>query len=175
MPRLRSPGFEIIPIVSWVRYFNTSIYAGELMDSVTTGTTRCLTGERLGKPRLNCIPSRIGLKLELSLTRLTAPRHGNKAKSILLLPFVWLKDFTAYMINLFSTWILWDFKFIFPFISVQELKKHTSPAHKDFQTVKQALETMKDVASLINERKRKVESINKIAKWQSTIEGWEVS
>lgn len=63
----------------------------------------------------------------------------------------------------------------FPFPSVQELKKHTSPARKDFQTVKQALETMKDVASLINERKRKVESINKIAKWQSTIEGWEVS
>ena len=41
--------------------------------------------------------------------------------------------------------------------------------------MKQALETMKNVASLINERKRKVESINKIAKWQSTIEGWEVS
>lgn len=61
------------------------------------------------------------------------------------------------------------------FPSVQELKKHTSPVHKDFQMVKQALETMKDVASLINERKRKVESINKIAKWQSTIEGWEVS
>lgn len=76
-----------------------------------------------------------------------------------------------------STWKLWDFKFMFVFFltSVQELKKHTRPAHKDFQTVKQALETMKNVASLINERKRKVESINKIAKWQSTIEGWEVS
>ena len=58
---------------------------------------------------------------------------------------------------------------------VQELKKHTRPTHRDFQTVTQALETMKNVASLINERKRKVESINKIAKWQSTIEGWEVS
>ena len=34
---------------------------------------------------------------------------------------------------------------------------------------------MKEVASLINERKRKVESIHKIAKWQSIIEGWEVS
>ena len=79
------------------------------------------------------------------------------------------------MINLLSAWMLWDCKFIFPIVSVQELKKHTSPAHKDFQTVKHALETMKNVASLINERKRKVESINKIAKWQSTIEGWEVS
>ena len=66
--------------------------------------------------------------------------------------------------------------YIFIFLLLaQELKKHTRPTHKDFQTVKQALETMKNVASLINERKRKVESINKIAKWQSTIEGWEVS
>lgn len=58
---------------------------------------------------------------------------------------------------------------------VQELKKHTLSSHRDFETVSRALETMKNVASLINERKRKVESINKIAKWQSTIEGWEVS
>lgn len=58
-------------------------------------------------------------------------------------------------------------------LQLAELRKHTSPTHKDFQTVTRALETMKNVASLINERKRKVESINKIAKWQSTIEGWE--
>ncbi|XP_022797660.1 uncharacterized protein LOC111335916 isoform X2 [Stylophora pistillata] len=58
-------------------------------------------------------------------------------------------------------------------LQLAELKKHTIATHKDFQTVKQALDTMKNVASLINERKRKVESINKIAKWQSTIEGWE--
>lgn len=58
-------------------------------------------------------------------------------------------------------------------LQLAELKKHTKPTHKDYHTVSQALETMKNVASLINERKRKVESINKIAKWQSTIEGWE--
>ena len=34
---------------------------------------------------------------------------------------------------------------------------------------------MKSVAARINERKRKVECINKIAKWQSSIDGWEVS
>lgn len=53
--------------------------------------------------------------------------------------------------------------------------KHTHPSHKDYEPVSQALESMKDVAGLINERKRKVESISKIAKWQGTIEGWEVS
>ncbi|XP_074633352.1 uncharacterized protein LOC141892102 [Acropora palmata] len=58
-------------------------------------------------------------------------------------------------------------------LQLAELKKHTKPSHKDYEKVSQALETMKDVASLINERKRKVESINKIARWQSTIESWE--
>ena len=63
-------------------------------------------------------------------------------------------------------------KFVVLCSGVEETYETT---HKDFQTVTQALETMKNVASLINEGKRKVESINKIAKWESTIEGWEVS
>lgn len=33
---------------------------------------------------------------------------------------------------------------------------------------------MKNVACLINERKRKLESIDKIARWQVSIVGWEV-
>lgn len=33
---------------------------------------------------------------------------------------------------------------------------------------------MKNVAQLINERKRRLENIAKIAEWQSSIEGWEV-
>ena len=63
----------------------------------------------------------------------------------------------------------------FYLLNVQELLKHTLPSHEDYESVKEALETMKEVASLINERKRKVECVNKIAKWQSTIEGWEVT
>ncbi|XP_031568880.1 uncharacterized protein LOC116303475 [Actinia tenebrosa] len=58
-------------------------------------------------------------------------------------------------------------------LQLAELLKHTHPSHPDFEPVSQALKTMKDVAGLINERKRKVESINKIARWQGTIEGWE--
>lgn len=36
------------------------------------------------------------------------------------------------------------------------------------------MNAMKNVARLINERKRRLENINKIAQWQSSIEDWEV-
>lgn len=37
-----------------------------------------------------------------------------------------------------------------------------------------ALDAMKKVARLINERKRRLENIDKIAQWQSSVEDWEV-
>lgn len=33
---------------------------------------------------------------------------------------------------------------------------------------------MKDIAMFINERKRKLESIQKIAEWQATVDDWQV-
>lgn len=45
----------------------------------------------------------------------------------------------------------------------------------DYNNIKAAYEAMKNVACLINERKRKLESIDKIARWQVSIVGWEVS
>ena len=33
---------------------------------------------------------------------------------------------------------------------------------------------MKEIAVMINERKRKMESVEKIATWQDTLEDWEV-
>lgn len=44
----------------------------------------------------------------------------------------------------------------------------------DYTSVSEAYEAMKNVASLINERKRRLESIDTIAHWQVAILHWEV-
>ncbi|XP_069496802.1 spermatogenesis-associated protein 13 isoform X2 [Ambystoma mexicanum] len=58
-------------------------------------------------------------------------------------------------------------------LQLGELLKYTTPEHSDYENVKAAYEAMKNVACLINERKRRLESINKIAHWQVSIVGWE--
>ncbi|XP_020852824.1 spermatogenesis-associated protein 13 isoform X2 [Phascolarctos cinereus] len=58
-------------------------------------------------------------------------------------------------------------------LQLAELLKYTTQEHSDYNNIKAAYETMKNVACLINERKRKLESIDKIARWQVSIVGWE--
>ena len=58
-------------------------------------------------------------------------------------------------------------------LQLAELLKYTKPDHPDFQKVKEALEAMRGVAMLINERKRRMESLEKLAAWQHRVEGWE--
>ncbi|CAG5118328.1 unnamed protein product [Candidula unifasciata] len=58
-------------------------------------------------------------------------------------------------------------------LQLAELLKFTSPDHPDFHKVQAALETMKKIAMLINERKRKMESVEKLAAWQLLVDGWE--
>ncbi|XP_038674029.1 spermatogenesis-associated protein 13 isoform X4 [Scyliorhinus canicula] len=58
-------------------------------------------------------------------------------------------------------------------LQLAELLKYTTPDHSDYKNISAAYEAMKNVARLINERKRRLESINKIAQWQVSILNWE--
>ncbi|XP_072899843.1 uncharacterized protein [Hemitrygon akajei] len=58
-------------------------------------------------------------------------------------------------------------------LQLAELLKYTTPDHSDYQSISAAYEAMKNVAHLINERKRRLESIDKIAQWQVSIVNWE--
>ncbi|KAF6119797.1 hypothetical protein HJG60_010202 [Phyllostomus discolor] len=58
-------------------------------------------------------------------------------------------------------------------LQLAELLKYTTQEHSDYSNIKAAYEAMKNVACLINEHKRKLESIDKIARWQVSIVGWE--
>ncbi|MEE6472655.1 hypothetical protein FKM82_009680 [Ascaphus truei] len=58
-------------------------------------------------------------------------------------------------------------------LQLAELLKYTTQEHSDYSKIREAHEAMKNVACLINERKRRLESIDKIARWQVSIVGWE--
>ncbi|KAI1891237.1 hypothetical protein AGOR_G00141710 [Albula goreensis] len=58
-------------------------------------------------------------------------------------------------------------------LQLGELLKYTPPEHRDHSGVSDAYEAMKKVACLINERKRRLESIDTIAHWQEAILRWE--
>ncbi|XP_066555049.1 uncharacterized protein spata13 isoform X3 [Amia ocellicauda] len=58
-------------------------------------------------------------------------------------------------------------------LQLAELLKYTTVEHSDYQNITAAYEAMKNVACLINERKRRLESIDKIAHWQVCILTWE--
>ncbi|KAG9429898.1 hypothetical protein HZU67_08179 [Apis mellifera carnica] len=58
-------------------------------------------------------------------------------------------------------------------LQLAELLKYTKSDHPDYHKIQEALEAMRDVAVLINERKRRMESLEKLAAWQLRVEGWE--
>lgn len=60
-------------------------------------------------------------------------------------------------------------------LQLNELLKYTPVTHPDHVHIQGALDAMKKIATLINERKRKMESIEKLAYWQTTVEDWQVS
>ena len=61
-----------------------------------------------------------------------------------------------------------------PSVPSQELLKYTPEDHEDYDSTSKMLTSMKDVCSVVNETKRRVEKLEAIADWQSTVEGWEV-
>ena len=60
-------------------------------------------------------------------------------------------------------------------LQLAELLKYTAPDHPDYPHVRSAVEAMKKIAKLVNERKRKMESIETLAEWQMLVDDWEVS
>nr|XP_015909481.1 spermatogenesis-associated protein 13 isoform X2 [Parasteatoda tepidariorum] len=58
-------------------------------------------------------------------------------------------------------------------LQLAELLKFTDENHPDHIPVTNAFAAMKEVAELVNERKRRMECLERIAEWQNTIEGWE--
>lgn len=52
--------------------------------------------------------------------------------------------------------------------------KYTPVSHGDYEHVLAAQEAMTQVAILINERKRRMESLGRIKTWQDSIENWKV-
>ncbi|XP_048701910.2 spermatogenesis-associated protein 13 isoform X3 [Caretta caretta] len=58
-------------------------------------------------------------------------------------------------------------------LQLAELLKYTTEVHSDYNNIQAAYDAMKNVACLINERKRRLESIDKIACWQVSIVDWE--
>lgn len=59
-------------------------------------------------------------------------------------------------------------------LQLAELLKYTRNDHCDYSDIKEALDCMRGVAVLINERKRRMESLEKLVAWQFRVEGWEV-
>ncbi len=59
-------------------------------------------------------------------------------------------------------------------LQLAELVKSTSSSHSDFGPCRRALTAMRRVARIINDRKRRLEHLQKIAAWQRSVEGWQV-
>uniref|UniRef100_A0A8C9U2C1 Rho guanine nucleotide exchange factor 9 n=1 Tax=Scleropages formosus TaxID=113540 RepID=A0A8C9U2C1_SCLFO len=58
-------------------------------------------------------------------------------------------------------------------IAIDELLKYTAQEHSDYRYVAAALAVMRNVTQQINERKRRLENIDKIAQWQASVLDWE--
>ncbi|CAN7996000.1 unnamed protein product, partial [Ixodes pacificus] len=58
-------------------------------------------------------------------------------------------------------------------LQLAELLKYTRPEHQDYWAVRDALIAMRGVAHMVNERKRRMECLEKLAEWQTAVFNWE--
>ncbi|XP_078403565.1 uncharacterized protein arhgef9a isoform X2 [Cetorhinus maximus] len=59
-------------------------------------------------------------------------------------------------------------------LQLAELLKYTALDHSDYRYVAAALAVMRNVTQQINERKRRLENIDKMAQWQASVLDWEL-
>ena len=59
-------------------------------------------------------------------------------------------------------------------LQLKELLRVTRAQHADARPLQRALEAMRAIASLVNERRRKLESVEVLARWQASVANWQV-
>jgi len=57
---------------------------------------------------------------------------------------------------------------------LSDLLKNTWPEHSDYKNIKQAVKTMREIASLVNEKKRESENIERVLELEAKIDGFPV-
>jgi len=59
-------------------------------------------------------------------------------------------------------------------LQLRELLCYTWRSHPDFKHLTTAADAMRDITSLVNERKRKMDSMEKLIEWQRSVAQWQV-
>ncbi len=60
-------------------------------------------------------------------------------------------------------------------LQLRELLRNTDLAHADYEPVSEACDSMQRMAAYINERKRKMDTLQQLSLWQAAVHGWQVT